>query len=322
MSTAALVPETRDLSGDDAWSALRRVGRRRLVMDAVQRLRVSDGFSHARSLAFLSSLAAIQGIITVVGLAVVAGGSRSSDVVAATIRRAIPGPAGQVLAAAADQASANANQHRYAGLLVGVIGSLVTATTAFGQIERGLNRLYGVEQDRPFVHKYSRAFGLALTSGTFASLAFVCLALGQDLVRTGNSPHLSTLWNQARWPLGILLITSAVTIVMHACPRRRQPRLSWLAFGAAIAVALWGVFTAGLGLFFHLSRDFGETYGPLAGLVALMIWALLTAIALFYGAAVAAQLEAARQGDPGPQDADKVLESEPTANQVPAASGV
>ena len=41
----------------------------------------------------------------------------------------------------------------------------MTATTAMGQIERGLNRLYGVEQDRPFLHKYGLALLLAVSSG-------------------------------------------------------------------------------------------------------------------------------------------------------------
>jgi hypothetical protein len=52
MSTANLVPETWNLTGDDARKTLSRIGRRRLVKDALTRLRFSDGFSHARSMAF------------------------------------------------------------------------------------------------------------------------------------------------------------------------------------------------------------------------------------------------------------------------------
>jgi uncharacterized BrkB/YihY/UPF0761 family membrane protein len=56
-----------------------------------------------------------------------------------------------------------------------------------------------------------------------------------------------------------------------------------------------------LGGILQLSSAFGETYGPLAGLVALQLWTLLSAIAIFYGAAVAAQLEAVRAGAPRPR---------------------
>ena len=55
-----------------------------------------------------------------------------------------------------------------------------------------------------------------------------------------------------------------------------------------------------LALYVQQSPSFGEIYGPLAGIFALLLWALLSAIALFYGTAVCAQLEAYRSGDPDP----------------------
>jgi uncharacterized BrkB/YihY/UPF0761 family membrane protein len=90
--------------------------------------------------------------------------------------------------------------------------------------------------------------------------------------------------------------------------------LSWLAFGSGISVFLWGLATVGLGLFYGSSSSFGSTYGPLAGVVALLVWSLLSSISLFYGAAVAAQLEALRTGEPAPQDAQKVAESDPASS--------
>ena len=62
-----------------------------------------------------------------------------------------------------------------------------------------------------------------------------------------------------------------------------------------------------------LSKSFGQTYGPLAGMVALLLWALLSAVAVLFGGAVAAQLEAVRAGARKPQDAEKVEHSEPTS---------
>ncbi len=58
-----------------------------------------------------------------------------------------------------------------------------------------------------------------------------------------------------------------------------------------------------LAAFLSLSRGFGETYGPLAGTIGLLLWTLLTALALFLGLAVAAQLEAVRAGQPEPAEA-------------------
>ena len=311
MSTATFVPETRGLSGEDAWATLRRTGRRRLLLDAFGRMRYSDGFSHARSLAFLTSLVAVEGLIAVVGLAGTIGGTGFSSVVAATVRGTVPGPAGDSLTAAILHAQSAGSDHRYAGLVIGTLATVITATTAFGQLERALNRLYGIEEDRPPLAKYGRACVLALTLGTVATVAFVSLALGRDLLVGVAGGGWSTVWNAVRWPLGLLLCGAAVTGLLQRCPRRRQPQLSWLVFGSGIAVAGWVVVTGGLGLFFRTSHEFGQTYGPLAGMVALLLWALLSSTVLIYGAAVAAQLEAVRCGGEGPQDPEKVASSEP-----------
>ena len=61
MSTANLVPETWQLTGDDAKETLARTDRKELVKDAFTRLRYSDGFSHARSMAFLTSSCSCKG---------------------------------------------------------------------------------------------------------------------------------------------------------------------------------------------------------------------------------------------------------------------
>ncbi len=316
MSTASLVPETFDLSGDDAWSTLSRVGKRQLLKDAFMRMRVADGFSHARSLAFMTTLVAVQGVIGLVGLASLFDKGSIGIMVVATVRRAVPGAAGQVLTSAVVQAHATAAEHRYSALVFGVVGSLVTGTTVMGQVERGLNRLYGVERDRPTLQKYGLALVFAISAGTLVALAFGCLAFGREILHTSNRA-LNQAWAIGRWPLGLVLIAVAVTLLFRWSPRRRQPRLSWLSFGAGVSVLLWAVVTIGLGVFYRFSSSFGQTYGPLAGLIALLLWCLLSAMALLFGAAVAAQLESVRAGEAAPQDAEKVAESEPDADQTP-----
>src|SRR5215211_7339621 len=68
MSTATSVPVTRDRVGEPARATLRAVGRRRLALDAVDRFRAADGFSHARALGFAFALTLLPSLITIVGL--------------------------------------------------------------------------------------------------------------------------------------------------------------------------------------------------------------------------------------------------------------
>ena len=84
-------------------------------------------------------------------------------------------------------------------------------------------------------------------------------------------------------------------------PWRRQPEATWLAFGAVASVVLWLAFMALLAVYIDATDSFGATYGPLAGVIGVLLWAFLTSVALFLGLAVAAQLEAVRAGVPAPR---------------------
>jgi YihY family inner membrane protein len=310
MSTANLVPETWELTGDDARKTLASTGRLRLARDAFERLRAADGFSHAHSLAFATGLVLLQGIIAVVGLASALGKGPASDVIVRTIRAAAPGPAGELLTQAVDQADRAGASHRYLALLVGLIGAIVTGCTFMGQLERGLNRLYGVEQDRPTLRKFGLALLLTLSAGFLATVAFTALAFGGSIGSSLRNDLAVRVWNWIRWPVALLLMTAAVALLFRWSPRRRQPAWSWLAFGATVSVGLWALATIMLSLFFRTSTSFGQTYGPLAGIVALLLWALLSSIALLFGGALGAQLEAVRAGASAPTDVEKVAESE------------
>jgi len=313
VSTATPVPETWELTGDDAREMLLSHGRRHLLRDAFVRLRAADGFSHARSLAFCISLVLVQAIIGLVGLGAALGRTGTSEVIVRSLRAAVPGPASQFLTATVVQAHHAGVTHQYAGLVFGIVGSIITGATLMGQFERALNRLYGIEQDRPSVQKYGRAVLLAITTGLLAIVSFICLAFGKAVTDGLQNHALANTWGVVRWPLALAFFLAAIALLFRWSPRRRQPAWSWLAFGAAVSVVLWTAVTVLLGLFFRWSTSFGDTYGPLAGIVALQIWSLLSSVAVLYGAATAAQLEAVRAGAPAPRDAEKIAHSEPDA---------
>ena len=171
------------------------------------------------------------------------------------------------------------------------------------QVERGANRIYGVERDRPFLHKYGVALAACLTAGLLAVVSFVLLA-GGSAIRdaAGWSDGFDSVWAVLRWPLGLVAVVASVSILFELSPRRRQPEASWLAFGAGVSVVLWLFFMGLLALYMDATDSFGATYGPIAGTIGVLLWTFLTSVALFLGLAFAAQLEAVRAGVPEPRD--------------------
>jgi YihY family inner membrane protein len=306
MSSARFVPETWELSGDEARTTLRDTGRRKLAKDAFVRFRSSDGFSHARSLAFVTSLLLVQGVILLVGLAASLGDTDLSATIVRTINEAVPGPAGKALTKAVFHAYQTGTSGQHVVLVVIGVTTLITGMTLMGQMERALNRQYGIEQDRPTVHKYGRALLLAVTAGVLATAAFAMFALGHGIGQGLHDTTVTDIWKVVRWPIALVLMMAAIALLFRWAPNRHQPAWSWLAFGSTVSVVLWSLATLGLGFFFQASTTFSTTYGPLAGMIALLMWALLSSIAILFGAAIAVQLEAVRAGAAAPKDERKV----------------
>lgn len=306
MATAQKVPETAamqegELSGEDAAATLRRVGRARLVRDSVDRFRAGDGTSFARSIAYQLCLTTIPLAIAVVGLASLVHAEALSKALQETILSLAPGSSSDVVREALETGVASGGLGGALALVFGLITSLVSLTFTLVQIERGANRIYGSLSDRPTKERYTRGAVLGVTAGLPALFGFVVLVAGRAAIEAfgeafGWSDWAVTALVWLRWPLGGLLCWVALTVIFERAPRRRQPAKSWLAFGAGLALALWLIFSGLLTLYVSLSSGFNQLYGPLTAVIALLLWAQFTAIALLFGLAFAAQLEYVRAG--------------------------
>jgi YihY family inner membrane protein len=310
MTTARTVPVTTEMDGDeldaeDAWVLARHHGLVRIATASFLRFRYGDGFTNSRALALQASLAVIPFLLALTGLSADLDQERPARVVAATIQQVSPGQGSSDALANAVSGSDSSEEAGELALALGLVLSIVSMITAMGQVERGANRIYGIRRDRPALAKYGRAALLAGVLALPVGVGFLLLVAGGAFAdamadQYGWSAGAVRAWEVARWPVGTVLLVFAIAVLLDHAPRRRQPALSWLALGSGTAVVLSLMATGALAAYVHVSSSFGNTYGPLAGIVALLLWSLLSAIALFYGVAVCAQLEALRSGDPEP----------------------
>lgn len=320
MTTARTVPVTTEMDGDeldaeDAWHLVRRHGLRAVLVESFVRFRYGDGFTNSRALALQTCLAVVPFLAAVMGLAADIDGDRPAQVMAATVNAVSPSSGDDALVQALADGSERTGE---VALVVGLLFALVSMTTAMAQVERGSNRIYGIRRDRPALHKYGRAAVFTALLAVPLGLGFLVLvaggAFGDAMVAEyGWSATTRTWWQWSRWPVGLLTLVVAIAVMFDHAPRRRQPGLSWLALGSAVSVVLSVLAATGLAAYVSISSSFSSTYGPLAGMFALLVWSLLSSIALFYGIAVCAQLEALRagQGDPAYDDPGR-----PHATQV------
>jgi YihY family inner membrane protein len=313
LSSVCVVPETAlmscgELSADDAWRTVRQYGWRHLVTSGFTRFRYGDGFSHARAFALQLSLAAIPMVIAGAGLATSLGGDKAAEVVARTVVAVSPGSSDSLV----EQVIKGGGANREAGVAVvaaGLATAFASATSAFAQIERGANRIYGVQRDRPVLRKYGRAALLAGSAGVLMAVGLLFIVAGGPFGDAMQQAYhwdatVEQVWDVLRWPLGLAALVCAVTALIRYCPRRGQPGLSWLAVGGVLTVVTWLGVSGLLAVYVVLAQGLDDTYGPLTAMIALLLWANVTGVALLGGIAVAAQVEAVRAGRLEPLLAD------------------
>jgi YihY family inner membrane protein len=286
------VPDAGEHTAGDAWRAVRGA-RWSFWKKAFARFRYGDGFSHSRALALQLSLAFIPLVIATAGLS----GTLSTDGLGRVLRRTLialsPGGSGELIGDTLEREEGSG-----AALLLGLAFAVATLTTAMGQVERGANRIYGIERDRPSWRKYGRALGMAVVAGLPGMGGSGVLLAGSAF---GDAVEHVYGWDDdavtaVSVPLGTLMVVFSVMAMLRLSPRRRQPGWLWLGLGAAITVALWLTFTGLLAAYVQLSASFGVVYGPLTGVIALLLWTQLTSVAILFGVAVTAQLEAGHVG--------------------------
>lgn len=294
MKTTTFVPVT---DRTDAIGVREAVSGRtpwELAKDSFLRYRFADGFSFARAMAFQVVLALFPGMIFIVGLAVRAGEGRLRTLLREAITSLAPGPAGETFLVAFEQGS-DAGRDNDLAIILGGAAAVVAGVSAIAQLQRGGSRIYGVLGDRSTLRRYGLATALTLSFGLLLAGGFLLIALGWNVGGAFRGDVIES-WVWARWPLGMVVLTVALTALFKLAPNRSQPRLRWLVPGLAVAAAGFGLVSAGLSMYLNASVSFGQTYGPLAGILGVMLWSFLTSVAIFYGLAVSAQLEALGAG--------------------------
>jgi YihY family inner membrane protein len=259
----------------------------RFLRAVVRRYWDADGPSHTRGLAYHSTLVLLAGFIGFIGMASVFDAPAIRGTAEQMITRLSPGPSGRILQQAARQGAAGGA----AAMVLGFGTALAAGTRGMRQVERAANRMFGVERDRPFLDRYRVAFLLALSAGTLLAAGGLALAGGQAIAEgAGFRGTAGTVWSVARWPLGASVAAAAVFLVYRIAPRRHPDTRRALVWGAASALVLWLMFTGLLVLYFSVSEKATSTYGPLVGIVALLLWSAFSSLALNLGLAVTAEL--------------------------------
>ncbi len=185
-------------------------------------------------------------------------------------------------------------------LSVGLLGAVWSASGYVGAFIRASNVIYEVEEGRRFWTLRPLQIAVTIVMVLVAALVAVSLVVtGPVAGAIGNVVGLDdtavTIWNVAKWPVLLLVVTTMFAFLYYVAPNVRQPGFAWISPGGVLAVVMWLVASVGFGLYAAYFGTYNATYGSLGGVVIFLIWLWLTNLALLVGAELNAELERGRE---------------------------
>jgi membrane protein len=185
-------------------------------------------------------------------------------------------------------------------LFFGLALALWAASNYVNAFGRAMNRIYQVDEGRPFWKLRPVMLVITMILLLIAALVVVGLVLTGDVARNvgnviGLGDEAVQTWDMAKWPVILFLVVLAVAILYYATPNIQQPKFRWISIGAFIAIVVWILASLAFGFYVSNFGNYERTYGSLAGVIVFLLWLWLTNTVLLFGAEVDAEVERARQ---------------------------
>jgi membrane protein len=299
-----------DLTGKSWWYVARRT-MREFIDDECPDL--------AAAMTYYAVLAIFPAAVALVSvLGVVVDPERAVEKALDVLRPLVsPEALGTVEPALTDIASSDA-----AGwaLVLGLAGALWTASGYVGAFGRAMNRIYEIDEGRPFWKLRPLMIVLTLFAIVMCALVLLMLVVSGPVAESigdvlGLSEEMVLLWNIAKWPLIALFVVVIVAVLYYATPNVQQPKFRWLSVGAVVAIVGWLVASAGFAFYVTNFSSYNKTYGSLAGVIVALLFLWITNLALLFGAELDSEMERGRELQAGiPAEVELQLPAKDTRN--------
>ncbi len=180
-----------------------------------------------------------------------------------------------------------------------------SASSLFVAVMDTTNAAYGVRDDRPWWKRRLMAIVLTVVETILLVGAAVTIAIWPAVARhlpLGGAAIVAA--TVVQWLVVVVALLSAFALAYYFGPHVQQ-EWEWITPGATLGVLTLIVASLGFQLYLHFGPSYNETYGALAGVVLMMLWLYLAALALLVGAEINCVIEhAAPHGrDPGEKKA-------------------
>ncbi len=300
--------EPTDLGGRGWWAALKRT---------VREFREDNLTDWAAALTYYAVLAIFPALIVLVSILGLVGESATQPLID-NLGAVAPGPAKEIFTNAIENLQGSQGA---AGVLfvVGLLAALWSASGYVAAFMRASNAIYDMPEGRPVWKTLPVRVGLTIVLLLLLAISTIAVVLTGGLAeKVGNIIGLGdtavSVWNIAKWPVLLLVVSFMFALLYWAAPNVKQPSFRWVSPGGIVAVIGWLIASGAFAFYVASFGSYNKTYGALGGVVVFLVWLWISNIVILLGAEFNAELERGRaiQGGMRPEDKEPFAEPRDT----------
>jgi membrane protein len=183
--------------------------------------------------------------------------------------------------------------------IVGIVLAFWSASGYVAAFMRASNAVYDVPEGRPIWKTLPIRVGVTAVIGVML-IASACIVVFTGKLSKVVGEHIGlgsvavTVWNIAKWPVLVILVSLMFAILYWASPNAKTGGFRWISPGGVFAVILWLIASGAFALYLATFANYSKTYGALGGVIAFLVWLWISNIAILLGAEMDAELERGR----------------------------
>ncbi|MEY9214057.1 YihY/virulence factor BrkB family protein [Thermobifida halotolerans] len=248
--------------------------------------------------AVLSVFPALLVLVSLLGLA----GQEATNAIVGEVSAVAPEATVDIITGVMQNLQAN---QAAAGLfgLVSLALAVWSASAYIAAFMRASNVVYDIREGRPFWKTLPIRVGVTLLLLVLVTISALAVILTGGIAEwvgglLGLGPVAVTVWDIAKWPVLVLLVSFMISVLYWAAPNAKRP-FRWISPGGLLAVLIWLVASAGFAFYVANFGNYNRTYGSLAGVVIFLIWLWISNIAILLGSEYNAEIERSRALETG-----------------------
>lgn len=204
----------------------------------------------------------------------------------------LPGEAQQIVSDFLTNLTLKSNEKLSFSLIFSSLITLFLANRGTVALFEGINIVYNESNKRNLFQKLGITL-LFTIGGIIAIITGLVLVAGIPAIvnRLPISDYLHNMIVWLRWPLIAAGIILFLGFTYKIAPQRKNPRFSWVSWGAVVSTLLWVGGSILFSLYINNFTNFDKTYGSFAAIIILMLWFFLTSFIIMLGAVINSEME-------------------------------